>query len=182
MVNIYKSRFTLLQQDILSFLFDNAGKSFNARNLAKSLEVSQTAISKALPGLVKEELVKVEKDKISGRLSIELNRDNRRVINIKRVSNLKEIYESGLLEFLYEKFPSATIVLFGSFSFGEDTIDSDMDIAIIGAKEMSVNLKNFSKRLHKEIFLHFYESLIGVNKNLKENILNGIVLKGGIEL
>jgi len=36
--------------------------------------------------------------------------------------------------------------------------------------------------LAKEIRLQFYTDLKSINKNLKENIYNGILLAGGIEL
>lgn len=182
MVNMYKLKFTILQHEILRLLFIRSGLSFNARRLAKHLEVSQTAVAKALPLLKQEGFVNILKDKESGRLSIELNRDNPRVIALKRVENLKMIYESDLVEFLVEKFPGSLIILFGSFSFGEDTVNSDIDIAIIGTKEKKTNLAKFEKELEKPIFLHFYQNLKGINKNLKENILNGIVLKGSVEL
>ena len=182
MVNIYKLKFTKLQQEILKFLMINAGKSFNARNIAKSLEVSQVAISKALPKLVNENLVNMQKNKETKRLSIELNRDNNKVINLKRVENLKLIYESKINELLSEKFPGSTIILFGSYSFGEDTSLSDIDIAIIGAKPKNIILKNFEEKLKRTITINFYPNLKEIKKNLKENILNGILLKGSIEL
>lgn len=182
MINIYKVKLTILQQEILRFLFIKAGISFNARNLAKNLNVSPTAISKSLSLLEKENLIKIKKDRDSGRLSIELNRDNRKVIWLKRSDNIKQIYESGLVQFLYDNFPSATVILFGSYAFGEDTISSDIDMAIIGAKQKETKLAEFDKRLERTISLQYYKNFKEINKNLKENILNGIVLKGGVEL
>lgn len=182
MVEIYKLKFTILQQEILRFLFIKAGKSFNAHNLAKNLKVSQTGISKALPLLAKENIITVEKDKESKRFSIKLNRDNINVMLIKRAENLKMLYESGLVGFLEENFPGTTIILFGSFSRGDDTFNSDIDIAIIGTKEKEVNLANFKKILDREIIINFYDSWKNIHKNLKNNVLNGIVLAGGIEL
>ena len=182
MVDIYKVKFTVLQQEILLFLYVNAGKSFNALGLAKSLEVSQTAIAKALPSLEKEGLIKVEKDKVSGRLAIELNRDNRRVLQIKRVENLRTLYESGLVDFLEKELAGATIVLFGSYSRGEDTVDSDIDIAVVGRREKKINLNEFEKQLGRKIIINFYPSFKEIHKNLRENIFNGIVLVGGVEL
>ena len=182
MVNIYEQKLTVLQQEILRFLFVNAGKQFNARAISKNLEVSQPAISKALPFLEKQGYISVKKDKESKRLSIELNTDNHLIIGLKRADNLKQIYEAGLAQFLSEKFPGCTIVLFGSYSRGEDTINSDIDIAIIGAKEKEFELKNFEDTLKKKIIIQYYENFKGIHKHLKENIFNGIVISGGIEL
>src|SRR3989338_6348443 len=189
MVNMYKLKLTILQQEILRFLFIKAGMSFNARGLARQLEVSQPGIMKALPELEKENLVKAQKDKDSGRWSIELNRDNKMVIELKRAENLKMLYESGLADFLEETFPGCTIILFGSYSRGEDILTnetdkekSDIDIAIIGAREKEIDLTKFDKRLERIVFLHFNPNLKEVHKNLRESILNGILLAGGVEI
>ena len=167
----------------MRFLSLNSGKEFNARGLALGLDVSQPAIMKALPKLDEEELIIMRKDKDSGRFSIKLNINKKEIIDFKRVENLRLIYELGLADFLIDSFPSSlSIILFGSYSFGEDNYDSDIDIAIIGEKEKMVELEGFEKIFGKKIFLHFYKNLNDINKNLRENICNGILLKGGIEL
>jgi predicted nucleotidyltransferase len=135
-----------------------------------------------LPELEKEGLVKVHQDKESKRWSIELNRDNHKAIQLKRTDNLKQIYESGLADFLYNEFPGATIVLFGSYSHGDDTDKSDIDIAVIGRKEKHIDLTRFGKQLERTININFYDSWKDIHKHLKENICNGIVLAGGVEL
>ena len=189
MVNRYKSEFTLLQQEILRYLFVKAGISFNARRLAKPLERTQAGIIKALPELEKEGLVRIRKDKDSGRWSIELNRDNSKAITLKRVENLKMIYESGLVNFLANSFPGTTIILFGSYSRGEDVWTneeeehiSDIDIAVIGTKGKEIDLTQFEKILERGIIINFYNSFKEIHKNLKDNILNGILLSGSIDV
>ena len=182
MVNIYKLKLTVLQQEILRLLFIKAGMSLNARGVARPLGVSPPAVSKALPHLEKLGYVKVAKDRESKRLSIELNRDNRLVMGMKRADNLKQIYESGLADFLHEKFPGATVVLFGSYAFGEDTIHSDIDIAVVGAKEKDIELTQFDMMLERTIILQFYPSFREIHRNLRNNILSGIILEGAADL
>ena len=127
-------------------------------------------------------LIKVKQDKDSRRWSIELNRDNHAVMQLKRVDNLRQVYESGLVDFLEKEFAGATIILFGSYSRGEDVINSDIDIAIIGRKERKINLISYEKILERQIHLSFYNSFKEVHIHLRENIFNGIVLIGGITL
>lgn len=182
MINIYKLRLTILQQEILRLLSVKVGVPLTQRGTARFLGVSQPAVMKALPGLKKEEFIKVEQDKESKRWSIELNRDKHKVMQLKRVENLRLIYESGLADFLEKEFAGATIILFGSYSRGEDTINSDIDIAVIGRREKSINLTEFDKKLERIISINFYSSFKEIHKNLKENIFNGIVLVGGVEL
>lgn len=182
MVNIRKLKLTNLQNKILRLLFINVGSSLNAHTIAQFLKVSQPAVSKALPLLEKELLITVKKDARSRRLSIELNRGDHQIIWLKRVDNLKQLYETGLVQFLYDKIPQATIILFGSYSTGEDTIQSDIDLAVIGIKHKEIDLKKFEQILEREIIINNYESFEKIDKHMLNNILNGIVLKGAVDL
>ena len=182
MVNIYKLKLTNLQQRILRLLFIKAGISLNQRGVARILGVSQPAVMKALPELKKDDLIKLEQDKESKRWSIELNRDNTKAIWLKRADNLKQIYESGLVDFFYEKLQGSTVIMFGSYSFGDDTFNSDIDLAMIGGKKIDINLNPFDKILERIIIINYYSSFKKIDGPLKNNILNGIVLKGGVEI
>jgi len=182
MVNTYKLKLTPLQQEILRLLFIKVGSSLNQRRISNYLSVSPPAVMKALPKLKKENLIIINQDKESKRWSIELNRDNNKVIPLKRVDNMKQLYESGLNYFLDNEFAGATIILFGSYSKGEDTEKSDIDIAIIGRKEKQVDLKYFEKLLERKININFYDSFPKIHTHLKESLFNGIVLSGGVQL
>jgi len=182
MVNIYKLKLTKLQQEILRLLYVKTGISLNQRQISRILEVTQPAIMKALPELEKENLIKIKQDKETKRWSIELNSDHHMVMQLKRVDNLRQIYETGLADFLEKEFAGATIILFGSYSKGEDIINSDIDIAVIGRKDKQIDLAIYEKKLEREININTYESFKSIHKNLKENLCNGIILVGGVEL
>jgi len=177
-----KLKFTLLQADIFRFLCENVGREVNQSLIAKELDVSSTGVAKALKSLEKEELISVKRNNLMNLNIIQLNRENPKAVQLKRVENLKAVYESGLVENLEEIFLGSTIILFGSYSYGEDTIKSDIDIAVIGCKDKKINLDNFEKFLKKEIRINFYEDFKKIHKHLKESICNGIILKGGVEL
>ncbi len=182
MINIYKQKLTNLQQEIIRLLFIKVGNKLNARQISRLLDVSHPAVSKALPLLEKQNLIKIDKDKETKRFSIEINRDNHKIMQLKRADNLKLLYESGFVDFIEKEFAGGTIFLFGSYSRGEDTIKSDIDIAVIGRKEKIIDLEYYEKILERKININFYESFKTIHKNLKENILNGIILIGGVEL
>jgi len=181
-MDTYKLKFTKLQNEIFRLLCIKSGIVLNQREIARLLKVSPTAVSKVTKELEKEGLIKVIKNKTMNLFSIELNRDNEKAMMFKRVENLKMIYESGILKFLEEKFPGSTIVLFGSYSRGDDTITSDIDLAIISSKDKEIDLEKYNKLLEREIRINFYPGWKEIHKNLKENILNGIILVGGVEL
>src|SRR3989344_1605749 len=134
---IHRIKWTKLQSDIFRFLCIRAGQSLNLRGLAKALRVSPTAVSKSIVELEKEKFVKIIRSKTMNLFSIAFNRDNHKALEMKRVENLKMLYESGLSDALFDAFPGCAIVLFGSYSRGEDvwTISdddetiSDIDIA-----------------------------------------------------
>jgi predicted nucleotidyltransferase len=181
MINTYRINLTNLQQELLRFLFIHPEQKFNARRLSQKLEVSPPAISKALPLLKKKEYITLHKDKDSKQLSISLNRENSFIIGLKRADNLKQIYETEQDIFLSEKFPGATIILFGSYSTGEDISSSDIDLAIINSKEKEIDLFKFEKILQRKINIQYFGSLTEIHKNLRNNILNGIILSGAVD-
>ena len=188
-MDMYKLKWTRLQAEIFRYLCIKAGQTPNLRRIAGQLDVSPTAVSKALVEMEKEGWVAVKKSKTMNLLSIELNRDNSRAIEMKRVENLKMIYESGLSDFLFNKLPGCNIILFGSYSYGSDILidedegyKSDIDIAIVGTKGNDIDLERFDILLERKVNINFYESWDKIHKNLKESILKGIFLNGGVKL
>jgi len=179
-MKLNKLKFTRLQNEIFRLLCIKAGETLTQFDVARLLNVSQPAVAKSLHALESEGLIRVEKK--HGRLSIQLDRDSRKAVELKMTENLRMVFESGLVPVLEEKFPGAAIMLFGSYSRGEDTIKSDIDIAIVGSKEKDTDLARFEKLLDREIRLNFYSSFRDIKKELKENILSGILLAGRIEL
>lgn len=181
MVNIYEQGLSLLQQRIMRLMFVKAGSALNMNRIAKILKVSQPAVLKAIPYLKKNGAISAKQDKNSGRWSIELNRENKEIIGLKRADNLKQLYESGLIKSLYDLFPGDIVILFGSYARGEDTEDSDIDLAVIGSKKQEIDAK-FEKILERKITVNYYKSINSIDKSLLSSMLNGITLKGAIEL
>lgn len=186
-MDMYTEKWTRLQASILRFLSIKSGKGLNLRAIASALKKSPTAVSNALRELEKEGFVKVEKAENINLLSIELNRDNPRTIELKRTINLKMVYESGLADLLRESFPGTTVILFGSYSKGEDVFGkngegSDIDLAVIGTKGKDLNVTNFEKKLERKVIVNYYSSFKDIHKDLRDSILNGIVLSGSVDL
>ncbi len=179
---MYKEQFTKLEREILKFLFINAGESYNQRGIALALKVSPTAVANSIKNLDKSGLLELDRGKNTKPTIVELNIKNDRVFFLKRVENLRMIYESGLRDYLSDKLPETTIILFGSYSFGEDVQSSDIDIAVIGGLKKEIDFSAYEKNFHKKIVVQFYDSLEGIHRNLRESILNGIILKGSIKL
>lgn len=188
-MDMYTLKWTRLQNELFRFLCIKAGFCLNLRGIARPLKVSPTAVSNALPQLKKEGLITIQKSKTMNLSSIELNRDNQKAIQLKRVENLRMIYESNLSDYLFNEFPGCTIILFGSYSRGEDTWTgyteenrSDIDIAIIGTEGKELDLTRYDMLLERTIHVNFYKSWANIHKHLKDSILSGVVLSGVVEL
>jgi predicted nucleotidyltransferase len=167
------------KEKVLELLFDFPTTRLHIREISRILKISAPAISKAIKELEKEELIISNKKVL---YEIKANLENPKFKQLKRVNNLKEIYLSELSTSLNETFPLSTIIMFGSYSKGEDTERSDIDLAIIDSKEKKIDLEKFEKTLKRKISLNFYPNIKNIEINLRSNILNGITLKGGIDL
>jgi len=179
-MDIYKLKWTILEQEIFSLLCIKAGEKLSQREVAKILNVSPTAVSNSTKKLKDSNLIKIEKTKTINFISF--NRDEQKAIDLKRAENLKNIYLSGLSDYLEKELAGATVILFGSYSNGEDTNTSDIDIAVIERKDKTIDLEKYEKILNRRININFYDSWKKIHENLKNNILNGILLHGGVEL
>lgn len=179
-MDISKVNFTGLELKIFSLLCIKAGEELSQREIAQILKVSPTAVMNSIKKLKETSLINLKKTKTINFISF--NRDNKRAIELKRVENLKNIYISELFDYLETALAGSTIILFGSYSKGEDTNSSDIDLAIIGRKDKILNLEKYEKTLNRKININFYDNWNNIHKHLKNNILNGIVLVGGVEL
>ena len=155
-MDIYKHKWTKLQSEIFSLLCLKAGEKLSQRDISKLLKVSPTAVANSLKLLQKDNLISIEQTKNINFVSF--NRDEKKAIELKRVENLKNIYTSGILSYLEKELPGGTIILFGSYSYGEDTNTSDIDLAIISRKDKILKLEEFENLLNRKININFHNS------------------------
>ena len=179
-MDIYKLKWTILEQEIFSLLCIKAGERLSQREVAKIINVSPTAVSNSMKKLNSSNLIKIEKTKTINFISF--NRDEQKAIELKRTENLKNVYLSGLSDYLEKELAGSTVILFGSYSKGDDTNTSDIDLAVIERKDKIIKLETYEKILNRKININFYDSWKNIHENLKNNILNGIILHGGVEL
>jgi predicted nucleotidyltransferase len=164
------------REKVLELIFDFPTQRFHIREIARMLKISAPAVSNAIKKLESEGFLVHKKGFIS-EIYAKIDDQFR---DFKRINNLKKIYDSGLPGYLNGKFPLATIVLFGSYSRGEDIEKSDIDIAIF-EKEKKLEIELFEKKLNKKINIEFID-FSKASSELKESLINGIVLFGNITL
>ncbi|MBS3092060.1 nucleotidyltransferase domain-containing protein [Candidatus Pacearchaeota archaeon] len=171
---------------IIEYFIREPEKVFHVRELSKLLRKSPTTISKYLKEYEKEKVLSSE-NKLN-HLFFKANLDNQAFKDIKLNYNLSLLNKSGLIDYLDKEFdyPEA-IILFGSFAKAENAKKSDIDLLIITSHKKELNLKEFEKKIGNPIQLHLYSNkdieLMKVkNKELLDNFVNGLILRGYWEL
>lgn len=168
------SRYRILQE-----FFDFPSKNFQMRELSRRTKISQPSVINHLRALVKEKLVVKEKKGIYP--TFRANRDDILFRVYKKWNLILRIYQSNLLNHIHDSCLPDVIILFGSASKGEDIEESDIDL-FIQAPEKRLDLTKYEKLLNRKIALFFEENFSKLSDELKNNVLNGIVLKGYIKV
>lgn len=163
-------------QKVLAIFFDYPVREFYLRELSRELKLAMHTVISTTDILAKERLIIKTKGKALTK--VVANRENPDFIRHKRIYNLEKIYDSNLIDHLISSYNSPKmIILFGSYSKGEDTEKSDIDIAIAASKKMSLDLKKYEKELKRGISIHEVD-LSKISSEFKANLQNGIVLEG----
>ena len=100
----------------------------------------------------------------------------------KKFFNIKRLYASGLIECLKQELSNPAIIVFGSYAKGEDIENSDIDLYIETSAKKQIGLAKFKKMLQRDIQVFSYRTLKDVQPNLANNIVNGVILNGFIEV
>ncbi len=165
-------------ETMLELFFKKPHYTFHLRELCRILNWSPTKVRSYIEILKKKKLIKETREKHmalfhSDRDSEEF-RKHKIIYNISKAFKIAETIEDNIEDF-------DAIIFFGSARKGEDTEKSDFDLCIFGAKEKEINLKKIEKDINRNISILFIESpqkLKKENKELLNNLLNGIVVKG----
>lgn len=151
------------------------------RHIEKETNLSFPLISKYSKELVQENILKTIE--ISGVIFYSANRSSNTFLLDKKLFNIKQLYDSNLIQHLINEFSNPAIIIFGSYSKGEDIEDSDIDIFIETISEKKVNLHKFEKKLQRNIQIFQNKSINNIkNINLANNIINGFNLNKQIEV
>ncbi len=167
---------------VLEVFFIEPTKPHYLADISRRISLSHTSVKRELIRLVKSGLIEeVKEQKGSRKFPIyKAAFDNKDFRMYKRVRNIAAILESGMARFMEERLSPKAIVLFGSYQKGEDIENSDIDI-FVECKKEELDLRRFEKQIGRKIELHFSDKFSFYPKELKNNIMNGIVLGGFLE-
>ncbi len=171
--------FTTKQDKVLRFFLQYPSTEVHLRELSRRTNVSHPWVCKTVKGLLKGRIVLSRK--AHGLLLVKADRESARFIALKRCLNIYSLTECGLVDYLVESYGRpAAIVLFGSYSRGEDTEQSDIDIAVITGKKIDLDYSRFEKPLQRHI--KAVELKGGeIEDEFRNTLANGIVLYGYLQ-
>ena len=168
------SRYRILQE-FLKF----PRKNFQMRELSRIVKIAQPSVINHLKALVKENLVIKEKKGIYP--TFRANREDETFKIYKKMDLLLRLKQTGLLDSIQDSCMPNVIILFGSAAKGEDIEESDLDI-FVQSPQKKLALEKYEKLLNRKTALFFEENFSKLSKELKNNILNGIILRGYIKI
>jgi predicted nucleotidyltransferase len=184
---------------IISVFYRDPYREFTLSEIAELAGVSKSMTSSILKEMEETEFIRIEE--LGKKLwRVKANIENPNFKNWKIVNSLDQVFSLEVIDFLVDKYNPRAIILFGSFRWGEDKKGSDIDIAIelvdkTGFKTTSLAriadqkkehefakiVNDFENDLERNVQIHFFNRE-SVDNNLFNNIANGIVLYGFLEV
>ncbi len=146
------------------------------KEISRKIRLAPTSVRNILKYLEKNHLIAKKKSKpFSGYIA---NRENEDFIFYKKIYNLYSLKD--LIDEIANKIYPSAIVLFGSYSRGEDISSSDIDLLVLSKAKKEISFVLFEKTLNRKINLLVIDKLEKLDEPIKSKINNGIILYGGI--
>ena len=169
-----------IKQIIKEHFFINPAAKLRVREIERTLKLPLPSVIRYCHELEQEEILTIAK---TGNVNFYTASRSETYLLEKKLYNIKQLYVSGLINYLKIELSNPAIVLFGSFAKGEDLEESDIDLYIETPSKKQLNLEKFKKILKREVQIFQHKSLKEItNHHLANNIINGITLNNYIEV
>ena len=170
--------------NILKPFFEEPNREFHIRERSRILKINHTSIRQYLNKLTKEDFLEFLKGKVYSSYKAKINK---KFLNLKLYDNLEKLRISEIVEDLEKKFDYPAIIVFGSYASAYDDKNSDVDICLITNIKKEFNTEKYERILNRKVSPHFFsdkewERNKIKNRQLVNNICNGIVLSGQLEV
>ncbi len=187
------------EEKIASVFYTDPYREFTLSEIAELARVSKSMTSTILKEMEEGGFIFI--DELGKKIwRVKANIESPVFKNWKMINNLTEIITSPITDFIVDKFNPKAVVLFGSFRWGEDRKGSDIDIAIEvfddaelkttslsrladqkKEHEFSKEIREFENGIERNVQVHIFNRK-KIDLNLFNNIANGIVLYGFLEV
>ncbi len=164
---------------ILELFIEFPTKDFSVRGLARELKLSHATILNYINDLQK--LILIKKKEATLYPTYFANTENQKYKFYKRNWLIFKITESGFIDYIQKEALPSSIILFGSGAKATFTEKSDIDI-FVESNEAKLDLTKYEKKLNRKINLLFEQNINNLSKELRNNIINGVILYGFIKV
>ncbi len=171
------SLFTTTAYAILELFIQYPTKNYSVREIARAINKSHATVIPHIKSL--HELGFISQN--TQTLYPTYHASDSSELRLYKTTWIKhKILSSKLIEEIKKHYPS-TIILFGSCAKGTFTQDSDIDL-FVQAKPMKLSLTPYEEYLGKKINLLFESNPENLTQELRNNIINGVLLYGYLRL
>ena len=170
-----------IKTKVKEYFFLHPTVKLRVRHIERELKVPLPSVIRYTKELEQERILK--RTEIANITLYSSDRTSKIYLLEKKLFNIHQLHASGLLDFLVEELSNPTIAVFGSYARGEDTEESDIDLYIETHSKKKINLEKYEKALQRKIQLFIYKNIRELkNKDLANNILNGIRINGFMDV
>ena len=170
-----------IRDKIKEYFFLNPTLKLRVRQIERAVKVPLPSVIRYTKELEEEKVLK--SSEIANITTYSADRTSQQFLLEKKLFNIQQLFSSELIKFLVEKLSNPAVVVFGSYSRGEDIEKSDIDLYIETPSKKKINIEKFEKGLQRKIQVFVYNNIQNVeNKELANNIANGITLNGFVEI
>lgn len=167
-----------IKTQIIEYFFINPTKKLRVREISRLTKSPLPSAIRYVKELVNEELLRMES--VGSITLYSANRSSKKYLLQKKLYNIETLYKRGLVD-AFQACNARALILFGSYSKGEDIETSDVDIYV--EAKIIPPTERLEKLINRKIQIFNYASISSVkNKELANNIINGIILAGNIEV
>ena len=168
-----------IKDEIKEYFFTNPSERLRVRHIERMLKLPLPSVIRYCRELEKEGLLRIIKT--GNVVFYTADRSNENFLLEKKLFNIKQLHNSGLVKHIKIELHNPPVIVFGSYSKGEDVENSDIDLYIETTKK-GFDLRKFEKILKRRVQLFIHTNINDVrNPHLANNIINGIGLNGFIE-
>lgn len=161
-----------IKEKILEVFYETPEKELSIREISKKSKIPKSTVQKYLQILKKEKLI--DKNNI-GMQNL--------YFKIKKINYFVEkLVLCGFIEEIIKKMNPSCIIVFGSVRKGEYVKESDIDLFIESHVKKNIELSKFEKKLKHKIQIFVETDINKLNKNLFNNVVNGIKIFGSFKI
>lgn len=170
-----------IKETIKEYFFINPSAKLRVRGIERKLKLPLPSVIRYCSELEKEKILSVVR---TGNVVFYVaDRASEKYLLEKKLFNIKQLYETGLIDYIKKELSNPPIVVFGSYIKGEDVEESDVDLYIETSSKKKIELKKFENQLKRTIQVFRRRNLDEIkNIHLANNIINGITLNNYVEV